>query len=312
MSATPTVTPRRRLIVPVGARRAHAGMRRLPWAWALPAVVFLIAMHYVAVLAGAWYAFTDWSGSSAGAHFVGLRNFSDVFGDDTARKALLNTLKLALVFVVLVNAIGLALALSLHRALKSRNLLRALFFAPVVMSPLAVSYIWQFIFDPDGPLNGLLQKVGLSSLQETWLGSPTYALWAILVVLVWQFSGLAMVFYLAGLQSIPAELDEASAVDGARRFYRFRRITLPLLGPATTVSCTFMLVLALRVFDQVIALTNGGPVNASETLATQVYKQTFNFGKFGYGSALALVLTAVIVAIALAQLMVLRAREKRL
>lgn len=286
--------------------------RQFPWAWAVPAIFLLICMHYLAVAAGAWYAFTDWSGTSAGAEFIGLQNFQDALRDDTARGALFNTLKLSFVFVIVVNAVGLALALGLHGALKSRNLLRALFFAPVVMSPLAVSYIWQFILDAEGPLNNLLGTLGLTSLQETWLGSPTWALWSILLVLVWQFAGLTMVFYLAGLQSIPEEIVEATAVDGASRSYRFRRVILPLLAPATTVACTFTLVLSLRVFDQVVALTNGGPVNASETLANQVYKQTFNFGKFGYGSALALVLTLVIALVSLTQLLILRSREKKL
>ena len=180
------------------------------------------------------------------------------------------------------------------------------------MSSLAVSYVWQFIFSYTGPLNSLLDTIGLESLKRPWTGDPTWALWTIFVVLVWQFVGLSMVMYLAGLEGIPEELDEASAVDGASTFRRFRKITLPLLAPAITVSVTLSTIYGLGVFDQVLAVTGGGPVDASETLATQIYKQTFAFGRFGYGTALSLVLTVLITVLAVAQLVILRARERRL
>ena len=130
--------------------------------------------------------------------------------------------------------------------------------------------------------NALLDTVGLGSWKQSWTGSPTFALWTIFVVLVWQFAGQAMILYLAGLEGIPKELDEAAAIDGAGPLRKFTAITLPLLAPAFTISLTLTLIMGLRVFDQVIALTNGGPVSASETLATQVYKQAFVNGRFGY------------------------------
>jgi raffinose/stachyose/melibiose transport system permease protein len=291
-------------------RRRHA--RAVPWLWALPAVAVVLALRYVATGAGAWYAFTDWDGISPHADFIGLDNFRQIFSDPSSRGALEHTLELAFAFVLVSNVLGLALALALNRTVKSRGLLRALFFAPVVMSSLAVSYIWQFIFSYGGPLNKGLAKVGLDSLQRAWTGDPTWALWTIFVVLVWQFVGLSMVMYLAGLQGIPEELEEASAVDGASSWRRFRKITLPLLAPAITVSVTLSTIYGLGVFDQVFALTGGGPVDASETLATQIYKQTFSFGRFGYGTALSLILTVLITVLAVAQLVVLRSREKRL
>jgi raffinose/stachyose/melibiose transport system permease protein len=136
--------------------------------------------------------------------------------------------------------------------------------------------------------------------------------WTVLVVLVWQYSGLAMVLYLAGLQAVPDELHEASLVDGASGRLRLRAIVMPLLAPAMTVSVTITLIIGLRAFDQVLALTGGGPVTASETLATQVWKQTFYLGRFGYGAAFALILTTLISAAALALLAALRANERRL
>jgi raffinose/stachyose/melibiose transport system permease protein len=296
-------------------RRVVNGLERrslAPWVWAAPAAVLVVAIIYVADLAGGYYSLTDWSGSSASAKWIGLDNFQQIFQNGSGRSALFHTLLIAGVFVVVSNVLGLALAVGLGRTLKSRNVLRSMFFLPVAMSPLAVSYIWQYVLQYQGPLNGLLGAVGLEGAQQNWLGSPTYAIWTIVVVLIWQFSGLTMVFYLAGLQSIPVELDEASAVDGASAWYRFRRVTLPLLAPSITVSLTFTLVLGLRVFDQVMALTAGGPVDASETLATQVYKQTFVNDRFGYGAALSVLLTLLVAVIGFGQLLVLRRRERRI
>ena len=291
-------------------RRRRGGA--VPWVWVLPAVAVVLAFRYVATGAGTWYAFTDWDGISRHANWVGLDNFRKILDDPASRGALTHTLELALAFVIVSNTIGLALALALQRTVKSRGLLRALFFLPVVMSSLAVSYVWQFIFSYAGPLNSLLGALGLESWKRAWTGDPTWALWTIFVVLVWQFVGLSMVMYLAGLEGIPEELDEASAVDGASTIRRFRKVTLPLLAPAITVSVTLSTIYGLGVFDQVIAVTGGGPVDASETLATQIYKQTFAFGRFGYGTALSLVLTVLITVLAVAQLVVLRARERRL
>jgi raffinose/stachyose/melibiose transport system permease protein len=303
--------PRRgRLVGKAGVRRRR-GLPSVPWLIAVPGIFCLLAYHLIPTLAGSWYAFTDWDGLTD-AKFVGLDNFRELFRDPVTSGALWHTLYLAGAFFVLVNVFGLALAMALNRTLKSRNLLRAVFFAPVVMSPLAVSFIWQYIFDYRGGLNQLLTTVGLESWQRTWLGDPQFALWMILIVLVWQFSGLTMVIYLAGLQSIPNDLIEAAAVDGATVWTRFRRVVLPLLAPAITVNATLTLIFGLRVFDHVIALTGGGPLNATETLATQVWKQTFVEGRYGYGAASALILTALIAALALAQLAVLRARESRI
>jgi raffinose/stachyose/melibiose transport system permease protein len=283
----------------------------VPWLLALPAVAFLVAFHFAPISVGGWYAFTDWNGLGR-AHFIGLGNFRAIFRDTATRGALWHTLELAGSFLVIVNVLGLGLALGLNRAVKTRNLLRSLFYAPAIVSPLAVAFIWQYIFAYDGALNRLLNAVGLDSWTRAWIGDPRTALWTVLVVLVWQFSGLMMIIYLAGLQGIPDELYEAAAVDGASALRQFGRLTLPLLAPAVTVAATLTLIFGLRVFDQVIALTGGGPVDSSETLATEVYKQTFVLGRFGYGAALALILTALIAVLGFAQLTLLRLREARI
>nr|WP_246314855.1 sugar ABC transporter permease [Kineococcus aurantiacus] len=205
----------------------------------------------------------------------------------------------------------MAFAVALNRQLKSRYVLRTVLFAPVVLSPLAVSYVWKFLFQQDGPINQVLGAVGLESLQRTWLGDPLTVVPAITTVMVWQHIGLTMVIYLAGLAGVPPENEEAAAMDGAGPWSRFRHVVLPALRPTILVASTMILVQGLRVFDQVQALTGGGPFGASDTLATSVYKETFVNGRFGYGSALALVMTAIVLLCALVQMLLLRERKEK-
>src|SRR5579872_3144753 len=206
----------------------RGGPRRVPLILAVPGVVAVLAVHYGPGIAGIVYAFTDWNGLQA--HWIGFANFTQIFHDPTSRHALMHTVELALAFTVLVNCIGLLLALGLNRTVKSRHFLRLLFFAPALLSSLAITYIWQFIFDYRGGLNQLFQHLGVPSWQQEWLGNPSLALWMVLVVLVWQYSGLVMVIYLAGLQGVSDELIEAAAVDGAGMMRRFRKIIFPLLA----------------------------------------------------------------------------------
>jgi raffinose/stachyose/melibiose transport system permease protein len=292
--------------------RRRGGVRRVPFWLVIPGFAAVLAVHFIAPGFAAAYAFTDWSGFSSHASWVGLKNFREVFSNPIEQGAFKHTLELAVTFVILVNGIGLALAVGLYGALKTRVVLRAVFFAPAVASPLAVAFIWRYIFDYNGALNKLFNGVGLHSWVRPWLGDPKFALWTILLVLVWQYSGLVMIVYLAGLQGIPDELYEAAAVDGAGSFRMFRKITFPLLAPAFTVAATLTTIFGLRVFDQVLALTSGGPFYATETLATQVWQQTFVVGRFGYGAALALMLSLLISAVAITQLLILRRREANL
>ncbi|TAJ48165.1 MAG: sugar ABC transporter permease [Herbiconiux sp.] len=270
------------------------------WWWALPGIVMVLAIHYVATSIGGFFAFTDWSGIGSFA-FVGLDNFVKIFSDPTKFGSLLNTLFLAFGSVIISNVAGLVLALGLNRGLKSRYILRVLFFMPVVLSPLAVSYIWKFIFDYNGPINLMLKSMGLGEYAKAWVADPTWAIWTVLIVLVWQNTGIAMVIYIAGLSSVPVEVEEAAAIDGATLWQRFVHVTLPGIRPAVAISTTLGLVNGLRVFDQIMALTGGGPAGATETLATQVYKQSFALGNFGFGAALALVLTVIILVFAVIQ-----------
>jgi raffinose/stachyose/melibiose transport system permease protein len=289
-------------------RRPPASARSGSWWWALPAVALVLAIHYLAIGAGGVLAFTNSRGIGP-FEFVGAENFLTALADAKARTALGNTLLMAAAYLVLTTITGLSFALALNRQLKSRNILRVVLFAPVVVSPLAVAYIWKFIYEPTGPINEWLGALGLESLQRTWLGDPTTAIPAIILVMVWQNTGLTMVIYLAGLANIPAEVEEAAAIDGSSVWQRFRHITWPLLRPTFAISTTLLLISGLRVFDQVIALTNGGPFGASETLATVVYKESFVRGNYGYGAALSVVLTLLILVLAIVQNTAVRRTE---
>ncbi|WP_461173445.1 sugar ABC transporter permease [Arthrobacter sp. Z1-9] len=270
------------------------------WWWALPGIALVFAIHYVATGIGGFFAFTNWTGIGS-FKITGWANFEAIFEDPTKVGALSNTLFLAFGSVLLGNIAGLVVALGLNRVLKTRYILRTLFFMPVVLSPLATAYIWKYIFDFDGPLNAFLTAIGAGDQAKPWLADPQWAVWTVLVVLVWSSTGFAMVIFMAGLAGVPAEVEEAAAIDGANLWQRFRNVTLPAIRPAVAIATTLGIVQGLRVFDPIMALTGGGPAGATETLATQVYKQAFALGNFGGGAALALVLAAIILIFAVIQ-----------
>jgi raffinose/stachyose/melibiose transport system permease protein len=270
------------------------------WWWAAPAVALMLALIYATTASGAFYAFTNWTGIGS-FDFVGVKNFTRIFQTPELVGALVNTLLLAFGFLVVTNVLGLLFALALNRGLKSRFVLRTLLFMPVVIAPIAVAFIWKFIFAFHGPLNQTLAAIGLKSWQHDWLADPHLALLCVLAVMVWQSVGFAMVIYLAGLATVPVELEEAAALDGAGTFTRFRHITVPMIQPSIAIATTLMLIQGLRVFDQVLALTGGGPAGATQTLATEVYQQTFVFNNFGFGAALALVLSVLILVFTVVQ-----------
>jgi len=299
---------------PAGALRSRAARydrttRRAPWLLALPACVLCFGLLLVPSLFGAGYAFTDWDGITS-AHWVGLANFHELVGQRDGVAVLTHTVVLALAYVLGVNVAGLGLALALQNTLKTRAFLRGLFFVPVVVSPLVVSYIWKFMLDAQGSINDLLSDVGLAGLRQPWLGKPQTALACIVVVMIWQYAGYHMLIYTAGLQGVQGELHEAAAVDGARSWRRFRDITLPLLRPTITISLTLSTITALTVFDQVMALTAGGPAGSTDTLGTYVYEQAFVNGRYGYSAAVAVVLVVFVALVAVVQVRALRSRGR--
>lgn len=265
-----------------------------PLLFLLPALLFYVYVMIVPSVQGAAFAFTDWDGLNPNWDWIGLSNFERLFNDPQAMRALRNTLLLALVTTIFENVIGLLLALAVNSRIKSRQALRIIFFAPVVIISVVVAFLWQFIYTPSGPINELLRSMGLDALAQNWLGNPDLALWSIGIIVIWQFSGYAMVIYLAGLQSVPGELLEAAALDGTNSWQRFWHVIRPLLAPAVTVNLMLSLIRGFMIFDQIWVTTQGGPAQSTNSLSTLVYRNAFQYGEYGYSNAIALVLTLLV------------------
>lgn len=297
---------------PQEARSVSA--RRTPlaptWWFALPALVLFAFVVLVPSARGVYYAFTDWDGLDPDLSFVGLDNFTGMTGDPDAVRAIWHTLLIAVSITVVQNLIGLLLALGVNSAIKSRNVLRVFLFAPAVITPIVTAYLWRNLLGPDGAVNSALGAVGLDSWQQNWLGDPDLALWAVVGEIVWQFAGYSMVIFLAGLQSVPKEIHEAAAIDGAGPVRRFWSVTRPLLAPAITINLMLSIIGGIKLFDQVYALTGGGPGHATDTISTLIYKNAFTLGEFGYSIALAVVLTVIVAVASTGQYVVLSRNER--
>lgn len=281
---------------------------RVPTGFIVPALVFVSIVLVIPSVVGTVFTFSDWQGFGS-FRWIGLGNYTTFFSDPQSGQSIINTVVLAVVLVSGQNVLGLALALAMDRSFRGHSFLQALFLMPVIISPIIVSYLWQYIYSPDGALNAVLSAVGLGDLRHIWLGDASTALAAIAVTIIWQNTGSAMVIYLAGLRGIPPELTEAASLDGATRWQRLTHVKLPLLAPAITVNLVLSLINALRTFDQVIAMTNGGPGYATDTLATVIYKRGFGANQLSYGLTMAVILAVAIAILATLQTILLRRRE---
>lgn len=300
-----TLAPARR------RRRASAGLSRTVLLYTLPALAVYAFVVLVPTVQGSVYAFTDWNGLGSDYSFVGFDNIIKVLNDPQSMRALRNTLVIAITFTIVQNVLGLLLAIAVNSQIKTRNLLKVLIFAPAVMTPVVVGYLWQYMLAPNGPVNTVLRSVGLDSFARTWLGDPNLALGSIIFVLVWQLAGYSMIIFLAGLQSVPEELIEAAAVDGAGPLRRFFNVVLPMLGPAITINLMLSMIGSLKLFDHVWALTNGGPGGLTHTLTTLMFREAFTYGSWGKGVSLGLVLLVIVLLISVVQYRMLLRRELR-
>jgi raffinose/stachyose/melibiose transport system permease protein len=285
------------------------GLGSSTWWFALPALALYAFIVLVPTVRGSVYSFTDWDGLNPVQHWVGLDNFRAILHDEAARGAIRHTVEIAVAIMLIQNLVGLLLALGVNSLIKTRYVLRVMFFAPAVMTPVVVAFLWQYMYSPTGAINRGFDTLGLHGLKQDWLGDPSLALWSIVAVIVWQFAGYSMVIFVAGLQSIPDEILEAAAVDGAGPFRRFWHVTRPMLAPALTVNLMLSIIGGLKLFDQVWVLTNGGPGTSTETLSTLIYKNAFQFGEFAYSTALALLLALFVAVVSGAQYYVLRRQE---
>jgi multiple sugar transport system permease protein len=238
--------------------------------------------------------------------FIGLENFQTMLHDDDFWQALGNTLKLLLFTVPVELVLALSVALMLNQRLRFRGLFRAAFFLPVVTSTVAASIVWVWVFQPSYGLldNMLLSPLGFSEIK--WLTRPDLVLYPIAVVSIWQRLGFDMILFLAGLQSIPGVLYEAAVIDGASRWQRLRYVTLPMLSPTTFLVVMLSVIYGFQIFDQVYIMTArtvpGGVRGSATTLTYYLYEEGFANSRFGYASALALVLFAIILTVTIIQL----------
>jgi raffinose/stachyose/melibiose transport system permease protein len=281
-------------------RRAR-GRRRLSTIalFLLPALVLYGLLVVAPVVQAIHYSFYRWNGLGSLDDFVGLDNFTRAFGDDVFVGALEhNGLFVALSLVVQL-PFALAVAMLLNQRLHGRALLRVLFFAPFVLSEVVTGVVFTLILQPDGLLDHSLRQAGLGSLVHEWLADPGIVLYTLFVVISWKYFGFHMILYLAGLQQIPRELEEAARIDGANPAQVFRYITLPLLGPTIRVSTFLSVIGAIQLFDLVWVMTGGGPVNSSNTMAVFMVERAFKRFQFGYASAVAVIMLVISLAVAL-------------
>jgi raffinose/stachyose/melibiose transport system permease protein len=266
----------------------------------LPALGLFTFLVVVPFARGVVYSFTDWDGVSRTYNFVGLRNYLLLFSEAELVLPVKNTLIFTAITVVGVNALGLGIALLLNFEFRASGFFRSLFFFPIVMSLIMVSYIWSYLF------SGFFAPVlGITGV----LSNPKTVMLGISGIALWRDAGFAMVTYHAALVAVPGELLAAVKIDGASAFQRFRHVVFPLIAPAVTINVTLWLGWGLRVFDYVAAATRGGPGNASMTVAFQVYRMTFVYDKVGYGQAAAIVMMIVILALSITTTSLLRRRE---
>jgi raffinose/stachyose/melibiose transport system permease protein len=276
-----------------------------------PGFLLYLVFFLVPVVIGFYFAFTNWNMYLSSIDFTGLANFKRMFADRISSLAIKNTFIFALTTTVGKNVIGLALALALNQAIRSRNALRAVFFAPSVLSYIVIGLLFSSILHPDGLLNAFLRVIGLGSVGRSWLATRGLVMYTISAVEIWQWAGFHMAIYLAGLQSIPKEYREAVRIDGAGPIRTFFSLTLPLIISTFNVNLVLSLIGGFKVFELVFILTNGGPGTASEVINTLIYR-AFGNGEWGYGTAMNLVLFVFITIVALTVLNALRRREVEL
>ncbi|HEV2346088.1 MAG TPA: sugar ABC transporter permease [Actinocrinis sp.] len=281
---------------------------------ALTAIAMLAVGLYalfiiVPVLMSAWKSLTDENPLMAQARFIGLSNYAEMTHDDALAASLSFTLVTAAAVTVVANAAGIWFAVLLNKTSLSFRMMRTVAFLPQVVSGVIVGFVWRYILAQDGILNRLLIDAGIIGRPITWLGSPRLAMFSVGLVAAWVLTGFTTVVHLAALQSIPVELYQAATVDGAGRWQRFRRITFPMLAPGTTISVTISLITMLKLYDIIAALTSGGPADSTQSTALYIINLAFTDDRFGYASAVAMLLLAISAVIALSVTGLLRRRE---
>lgn len=294
------------------ARRPR-GPRRTAIAWLFLAPFLLIFVVYTAIpsVAALGFSFTDLHGTDLrnpfNVDFLGLENYARLFSDGRFTRDILNTLLFVVVGVPVTMAVGFVLAVALNNGInRLKGVFRAAFYAPVVTNIVSIALIWQYAFNQNGTVNKVLGDLGFAG--PNWLGDQHLAMPVVILLGIWRNFGTAMLLFLAGLQSIPEDVQEAASLDGAGRWRRLWHITLPLLLPTILLVSVLLGVFFLQVFDEPYLLTDGGPLGSTESVALYTYHQ-FGFGDFGMSSAASFVILVLVAVISLVQFRLLRPRS---
>ncbi len=286
--------------------------QRYPLYFILPALLIFSLFFILPTIQGFYYSFTDWNTYAKDIHFVGFRNFADLFNEGILPLALKNTIIYAVITTVLLNVFGFAMALALNEKIKLGGFFRTVFYMPVVIASLIVGYIFTAIYNPNtGILNQLLNTVGLGFLAQSWLSDIKIALFSIIATEIWKSTGFSMIIYLAGIKTINNDLLEQANIDGASYLQKCKNVIFPMIASTFTVNLMVTMINSLKVFETVLVLTQGGPGYYTEVINTFIYRN-FAKGNWGYASAAGLVQTIIIAIISFAVLSFLRKREVEL
>lgn len=265
----------------------------------LPAMLIWFSVVIIPFLYGIGITFTDWNGLSMDINFIGLENYKKVFTDSVFLSSFLKTVTYVIFTVIASNLIGFLLALAVTSGLKGQGFFRTGFFTPNIIGGIILGYIWNFIFSY--ALTDVGKFLGIQSLSTSWLTNPKKALVALIIVSSWQMSGYLMVIYIAGLTSVPRELLEASAIDGASGVQVTRHVKVPLIRSSITVCIFLAITRSFMSFDLNLSLTAGGPYKSTELIAYKIYQTAFTSMKFGAGQAQAILLFFIVATVSLLQ-----------
>jgi raffinose/stachyose/melibiose transport system permease protein len=266
----------------------------------LPALLLYGLFVLIPIVQAAQFSLYRWNGLTPLTNFVGAANYARALSEPVFLKAVTHNVIILILSLSIQIPFALGIALLLNRRFAGRAIFRLIFFAPYVIAEVIAGVVWRLILQPDGLVDGGLTATGLGGLYTPWLADPNAVLWALFVVITWKYFGFHMIILLAGLQGIPRELEEAAAIDGASRRQALRYITLPLLGPTIRVSVFLSIIGSLQIFDLIWVTTKGGPVDASNTMATYLVDWGLRRFSLGYGSAIAVILFVVALVVALA------------
>jgi len=265
----------------------------------LPALVLYIVFVIFPIIQAAHFSLYKWNGLGPLDDFVGLKNYQVALASDVFWQAVSNNVLVIVLSLLLQIPFSLGLAVLLNRRFPGRAIFRLLFFVPYVLSEAITGIVFSLLLRPDALFDSTLQTVGLQGMIQDWLGNTDVVMITLFVIISWKYFGFHMILLLAGLQGIPKEIEEAALIDGAGRWQAFRYVTFPLIGPTLRVSIFLSVIGALQLFDMVWVMTGGGPLNASTTMAVNMFKTGFTRQQMGYGSALAVLLFICALVVAL-------------